>query len=154
MRVCIYIRRTWLLKKCSQDRRLVCANGDGREGEWHFSKRARRNRRNSHPQNTRLEKPPMQVENISHMLGSQTLGLSTLDTASPQVLDGCSQPPARCMGTGMEQPSTPGFQLLPSAMLLSRLCPAHHCPQGTDLGVPHLQRVSLWFNPLSGLTQQ
>lgn len=43
----------------------------------------------------------MQVENISHMLGSQTLGLSTLDTASPQVLDGCSQPRARCMETGM-----------------------------------------------------
>lgn len=37
-RMCIHIKRTWLLKKCSQHGRLVPANGDGREGELHFSK--------------------------------------------------------------------------------------------------------------------
>lgn len=85
MSVCIYIK-TWLLKKCSQHGRLVCANGDGRQGEWHFSQEVtRRNGRNSHPQNTHLEKPPMPVENSSRVLGSEILGLSTLVTASPQV---------------------------------------------------------------------
>lgn len=117
MHVCIYIKRTLVLKKCSQHGRLVHANEDGREGELHFSKEvSQEDGRNSHPQNAHLEKPSMQVGNFSHMLGSQTLALSTLDRASAQVMDGCCQPPARCMWTGMEQPPTPGC-LLPAPSL-------------------------------------
>lgn len=66
------------------------------------------------------------------------------------------QPPARCVWTGMEQPPALAslFLLLPFAVLLSRLCLAHHHPQGTSLGVPHLQRVSPWLASLVQSTQK
>lgn len=94
----------------------------------------------------------MQVENSSHMQGSQTLGLSALDTAPAQVLDGwwqVSHLPGVCgQGWSCHPPWASLFLLLPLAVLLSRLCPAHHHPQGTSLGVPRLQRVSPWFASL------
>lgn len=47
--VCIYIKRTWLPKKCSHARRLLCANGDSREGEWYFSKEVSQEEREERP---------------------------------------------------------------------------------------------------------
>lgn len=54
---------------------------------------------------------------------------------------------------GKEQPPVLDFELLPSTVLLKRLCPAHPCSQGADLGISYLLVVSPWFTQLlSGLT--
>lgn len=112
--------------------------------------KCRRNGRNSHPQNTHLEKPPMQVENSS-LLERQTLGLSTVDYSLSSsfgwLLSASCQEPCG-QGWSSHPPWAAFFLLLPFAVLLSRLCPAPHHPQGAGLGVPHLDRVSPWFASL------
>lgn len=79
--------------------------------------------------------------------GKRNSGPQHIGYSLSSGLDGCCQPPARSMGTGVP-PWAVILLLPPFAVLLSRLCPAHHHPQGTNLGVPYLQRVSPWFaNP-------
>lgn len=110
--MCICIKRTRLLKKCSHHGRLVHANGDGREGELHFSKEVSQEEWEEQPSPKYPHgEAPQAGRKLQSRAGKPNLGLSTLDTASPQVMDGCCQPPARCTWTGMEQPPILGCPL-------------------------------------------
>lgn len=50
MRACVYIyKKNMAPKEMLQGRRLVCANGDGREGEWCFRKEGSQEEREEQP---------------------------------------------------------------------------------------------------------